>query len=246
VAPGSARGGAAAHHGVTAAAGPGAVSLDRVGREVRDALAAARGSFAESTQLLGSAVNGLDRSLTTLPSSLESSASEGAERIGMAYELAVAALSASLRQEVRAVSAELGDRIEELREAVAGRQTAEQDLRAGRTPYEAQLGAAVAEFHDTVRALTKALREAGPAVTDGARHRAARPAGDGPRAGADDAPVRNLHTPAGPAPDAPGAADRRQDRSDPSAPGRGPAGPPAAGRGGHGDARTGDDREEVR
>ncbi len=258
---------AAADERGSAAAGHAAESMDRVGREVRDALTAARGSFAESTQLLGSAVNGLDRSLTTLPSSLESSASEGAERIGMAYELAVAALSASLRQEVRAVSAELGDRIEELREAVADRQSTEQDLRAGRALYETQLGAAVAEFHDTVRALTKALRESGPAVADGARHRAARPAegtgdgGDGGPRDAADAPGRNLQTPTGAAPDAPGAAAHRrhrgdpsapdqhpsrQDHSDPPAPGRGPAGPPAAGRGAHGDAGTGGDREEVR
>ncbi|MFE5721921.1 hypothetical protein [Streptomyces erythrochromogenes] len=151
-------------------AGHAAESMDRVGREVRDALTAARGSFAESTQLLGSAVDGLDRSLTALPSSLESSASEGAERIGMAYELAVAALATSLRGEVRAVAAELADRIEELREASADRQAAEHDLLAGRRRHEDRLGAAVAEFHDTLRTLTKALREAGLAVADGSRH----------------------------------------------------------------------------
>ncbi|MFG2335335.1 hypothetical protein [Streptomyces yangpuensis] len=243
---------AAADERGSAAAGHAAESMDRVGREVRDALTAARGSFAESTQLLGSAVNGLDRSLTTLPSSLESSASESAERIGMAYELAVAALSASLRQEVRAVSAELEERIEELREAVADRQAAEHDLRAGRTLYEAQLGAAVAEFHDTLRALTKALREAGPAVADGTRHRTAGDAGsagnggngeaggDGPRDGA-GAPVRNPATPGTTAADAHDAGAHRRDRNDRSAPdqdrndrsarGQDHSGPSAPGRG---------------
>ncbi|MEU7606961.1 hypothetical protein, partial [Streptomyces sp. NPDC041003] len=159
---------AAAEERESSVVGHAAESMDRVGQEVREALTAARGSFAESTQLLGSAVHGLDRSLTTLPASLEASASEGAERIGMAYELAVAALVTSLRQEVRTVSAELADRIEELRDAVADRQTKQQ--------YEAQLGSAVAEFHDTLRTLTKALREAGLAVTDVARRPDARPA----------------------------------------------------------------------
>ncbi|MFB7176263.1 hypothetical protein ACFCYI_00950 [Streptomyces sp. NPDC056257] len=156
---------AAAEERESSAAGHAAESMDRVGQEVREALTAARGSFAESTQLLGSAVHGLDRSLTTLPASLEASASEGAERIGMAYELAVAALATSLRQEVRTVSEELADRIEELRDAVAAQQTTQQDLRAGRRLHEAQLSEAVAEFHDTLRTLTKTLREAGLAVT---------------------------------------------------------------------------------
>ncbi|MEU9081356.1 hypothetical protein [Streptomyces sp. NPDC048357] len=173
---------AAAEERESTAAGHAAESMDRVGQEVREALTAARGSFAESTQLLGSAVHGLDRSLTTLPASLEASASEGAERIGMAYELAVAALATSLRQEVRAVSEELADRIEELREAVAAQQTTQHDLRAGHQLYESQLSAAVTEFQDTLRTLTKALREAGLTVTDPA-HPAhpAHPAGNGTR-----------------------------------------------------------------
>ncbi|MFD9077474.1 hypothetical protein [Streptomyces erythrochromogenes] len=189
-------------------AGHAAESMDRVGREVSDALTAARGSFAESTQLLGSAVDGLDRSLTALPSSLESSASEGAERIGMAYELAVAALATSLRGEVRAVAAELADRIEELREASADRQAAEHDLLAGRRRHEDRLGAAVAEFHDTLRTLTKALREAGLAVADGSRHPRTRDAAgvaDTPGDGA-AAPGRHPDGSGGRGPDAHDAA----------------------------------------
>ncbi|WP_338709456.1 hypothetical protein V6P99_03815 [Streptomyces virginiae] len=195
-------------------------SMDRVGQEVRQALTAARGSFAESTQLLGSAVHGLDRSLTTLPASLEASASEGADRIGMAYELAVAALAASLRQEVRTVSGELADRIEELREVATARQSTEQDLRAGHELYGSQLRAAVAEFHDTLRTLTASLREAGLAFADGdARPRDARPRDTRPQ----DA--------------------RPQDVRLPGAPAAPPARPaPPAGDG----VRSGDDREGVR
>ncbi|MEU7726854.1 hypothetical protein AB0B78_16665 [Streptomyces sp. NPDC040724] len=192
---------AAAEEREYSVAGHAAESMDRVGQEVREALTAARGSFAESTQLLGSAVHGLDRSLSTLPASLEASASEGAERIGMAYELAVAALVTSLRQEVRTVSAELADRIEELRDAVADRQTKQQ--------YEAQLGSAVAEFHDTLRTLTKALREAGLAVTDVARRPDARPAAGTATPG----PRRN--DPPGVAPYAHGTAGTSQNRNNP-------------------------------
>ncbi len=204
----------------SAVAGHAADSMDRVGQEVRQALTAARGSFAESTQLLGSAVHGLDRSLTTLPASLEASASEGADRIGMAYELAVAALAASLRQEVRTVSGELADRIEELREVATARQSTEQDLRAGHELYGSQLRAAVAEFHDTLRTLTASLREAGLAFADGdARPRDTRP---------QDARPQDV---------------RPQDVRLPGAPAAPPARPaPPAGDG----VRSGDDREGVR
>lgn len=216
-------------------AGHAAASMDRVGREVRDALTAARGSFAESTQLLGSAVDGLDRSLTALPSSLESSASEGAERIGMAYELAVAALAASLRGEVRAVAAELADRMDELREVAADRQAAEHGLSAGRRRQEAELGSAVAEFHDTLRTLTKALREAGLAVADGAREPGARVAAEavGDTAAA---PGRDRNHPAGAGTGPPGTD------------GRGPlrGGPPSDRGPEHGARPAGDDREGVR
>ncbi|MFE5621872.1 hypothetical protein ACFQ8S_07410 [Streptomyces virginiae] len=209
----------------SAVAGHAADSMDRVGQEVRQALTAARGSFAESTQLLGSAVHGLDRSLTTLPASLEASASEGAERIGMAYELAVAALAASLRQEVRTVTDELADRIEELREVAAARQSTEHDLRAGHELYGAQLRSAVAEFHDTIRALTTSLREAGPAFADGdtrpqdARPQDAQPQDTRPQ----DTRPQDVRLPGGP----------------PAPPAR-PA--PPAGDG----VRSGDDREGVR
>lgn len=238
-------------------AGHAAESMDRVGREVRDALTAARGSFAESTQLLGSAVDGLDRSLTALPSSLESSASEGAERIGMAYELAVAALATSLRGEVREVAAELADRIEELREAAADRREAEHDLLAGRRRYEDQLGAAVAEFHDTLRTLTKALREAGLAVADGARRPPARDAAEAvetvetaetARQAEDlvDASWQGADTP-GRHPDGSGGGGAEAHHPDGNRPqGTGRAAPRTAGPGEHGVRPAGDEREEVR
>ncbi|MFD4869378.1 hypothetical protein [Streptomyces sp. NPDC058412] len=229
----------AAEERESTAAGHAAESMDRVGQEVREALTAARGSFAESTQLLGSAVHGLDRSLTTLPASLEASASEGAERIGMAYELAVAALAASLRQEVRAVSDELADRIEELRDAVAAQQTTQHDLRAGRQLYEAQLSAAVTEFHDTLRTLTKALREAGLAVTDPAptRHGAAapdqapdNPADAGRYAHGADAPGQGRNDTAGAGQNALAAGGPDLDRNDPPGAGRDVLGAGGTGR----------------
>ncbi|MEV7579224.1 hypothetical protein [Streptomyces erythrochromogenes] len=250
------------------AAGHAAASMDRVGREVHDALTAARGSFAESTQLLGSAVDGLDRSLAALPSALESSASEGAERIGMAYELAVAALAASLRGEVRAVSAELADRIEELRDVAADRQAAEHDLRAGHQRYEARLGAAVAEFHDSLRTLTKALREAGLAAApeDGVGTRGPEthgtatahpaetarstpgPAGPGRATPGAGTPGTGTPRTAGPGTGTPGTPDLAGPGTGAPAadgPAREPDGRPGRGRE-HGGAPAGDDREEVR
>lgn len=124
--------------------------MRRAVQEVTEALTAVRASTAESTQVLATTLDGLGGTLTGLPAALEEAAAEGAERIGAAYDLAVAALAVSLREEVRTVTAELATRIAELRDtAVAHR-------RDQRQAHD-RLLETVTRFHDALRSLGDAL-----------------------------------------------------------------------------------------
>lgn len=142
-------------------------SMERIRDEVRDTMERAQTSLTESAQHLASTVRGLDRTLTSLPTALEGSAAEGADRIGMAYDMAVTALAASLRQEVREVSAELADRIDQLRTVVNAQRSIQRDLNTGQEQIHERLHSATADFEQALRRVTGGLDEAGRAVVRG-------------------------------------------------------------------------------
>ncbi|MFJ3981077.1 hypothetical protein [Streptomyces fungicidicus] len=113
-------------------------------RDVAAALDAARASHAESAQLLNATLSGLDRAVAQLPEALEGAAAEGAERIGAAYDLAIAALAAALREEVDTLGTELAARLAELRDADATRDD-------GRIREHTRLLQAVERLHEVLR-----------------------------------------------------------------------------------------------
>lgn len=197
-------------------------SMERIGDEARDTLEKTQASLDESTRLLTATVRGLDRTVTTLPTALEGSAAEGADRIGMAYDMAVAALAASLRQEVREVSAELADRIDQLHTVVMSQRAVQRDLGGGQEQIRDLLRAAAADFEQALRRVTGGLDEAGRAVANGsaeltaaARHLRRMPDGHQPSGDA----VPHFPSPSGPGP-----------RPNPGpVPESGPASPPDSG-----------------
>lgn len=142
-------------------------SMERIRDEARDTLERTQASLTESTRLLTATVQGLDRTLTTLPTALEGSAAEGADRIGMAYDMAVTALAASLRQEVREVSAELADRIDQLQTVANSQRAVQRDLGGGQEQIQDLLRSATADFEQALRRVTGGLDEAGRAVASG-------------------------------------------------------------------------------
>ncbi|MET9120629.1 hypothetical protein [Streptomyces sp. NPDC004528] len=151
----------------SAVAGQATESMERIRDEARETLERTQASLDESTRLLAATVQGLDRTLTTLPAALEGSAAEGADRIGMAYDMAVTALAASLRQEVREVSAELADRIDQLHTVVEGQRAVQRDLGGGQERMRELLHSATAEFERALRRVTDGLDEAGHSVVHG-------------------------------------------------------------------------------
>ncbi|MFE3263083.1 hypothetical protein [Streptomyces sp. NPDC059215] len=151
----------------SAVAGHATESMERIRDEARETLERTQASLDESARLLAATVQGLDRTLTTLPTALEGSAAEGADRIGMAYDMAVTALAASLRQEVREVSAELADRIDQLHTVVEGQRAVQRDLGGGQERMRELLHAATAEFERALRRATDGLDAAGRSVVHG-------------------------------------------------------------------------------
>ncbi|MEU1260024.1 hypothetical protein [Streptomyces chartreusis] len=125
-------------------------------QEVAGALTAVRASTAESTQVLAATLDGLGSTLTELPAALEKAAAEGAERIGAAYDLAVAAVAVSLRDEVRTVTAELAARIAELREVGLAHREDQSQARD-------RLLETVTQLHGALRTLTETPAKDHPA-----------------------------------------------------------------------------------
>ncbi|MFJ8630922.1 hypothetical protein [Streptomyces sp. NPDC093568] len=125
-------------------------------QEVAGALTAVRASTAESTQVLAATLDGLGSTLTELPAALEKAAAEGAERIGAAYDLAVAAVAVSLRDEVRTVTTELAARIAELRAAGLAHREDQSQARD-------RLLETVTQLHGALRSLTEAPPKDHPA-----------------------------------------------------------------------------------
>ncbi|MFF3457198.1 hypothetical protein ACFYXH_23330 [Streptomyces sp. NPDC002730] len=174
----------------TAAADRTAQWMRQAVQEVTGSLTAVRASTAESTQVLTATLGGLDRTLAALPAALERAAAEGAERIGTAYDLAVAALAVSLREEVHTVTTELAARIAELREATLTQQN-------GQTRAHTRLLETVEELHGALRSLADTLAAGPPAP---------------PSPPTLSLPLPGLRPPAGPGP----GAERKQARPEPA------------------------------
>ncbi|WP_330347147.1 hypothetical protein [Streptomyces sp. NBC_00582] len=159
----------------TTVAEQAAALLERVGADARASIDRTSASLTESSRTLTSTVRGLDGTMAALPSALETSAADGADRIGTAYDMAVTALASSLRREVRQVSDELADRITQLQVAVAARESEREKTHRGHDLAEERLRATLAEFEETLRRVTVSLREAVLAADPGAPGRSAGP-----------------------------------------------------------------------
>ncbi|MEU6237255.1 hypothetical protein [Kitasatospora sp. NPDC047058] len=93
-------------------------ALEQRSRAAEQLLTTATDTLTAGARDLVGVVAGLDGAVTGLPHALGAAAEEGAERIGTAYELAVAALAASLRGEVEEAAAVIGDRVAALGELI--------------------------------------------------------------------------------------------------------------------------------
>ncbi|MFJ3791632.1 hypothetical protein [Kitasatospora sp. NPDC090091] len=95
-----------------------AEALEQRSRAAEQLLTTATDTLTAGARDLVGVVAGLDGAVSGLPHALGEAAEEGAERIGTAYELAVAALAASLRGEVEEAAAVIGDRVAALGELI--------------------------------------------------------------------------------------------------------------------------------
>ncbi|MGW4894001.1 hypothetical protein ACWEQL_17285 [Kitasatospora sp. NPDC004240] len=95
-----------------------AETLEQRSRAAEQLLSTATDTLTAGARDLVGVVSGLDGAVAGLPDALGLAAEEGAERIGTAYELAVAALAASLRDEVEEAAAVIGDRVAALGELI--------------------------------------------------------------------------------------------------------------------------------
>ncbi|MFE3022164.1 hypothetical protein [Streptomyces sp. NPDC059256] len=134
--------------------------LDRTAEALGATLDGARTALESATVELGGATEQLNGTVAALPQALEASAADGAERIGWAYDRAVAALAVSLRGDVRAVSGELSAHLDQLRELAQQREGAELSARIARADTEEDLRLAVDEFRRTLAAVAASVAEA--------------------------------------------------------------------------------------
>jgi hypothetical protein len=130
---------------------------ERRGRAAEDALTASREELIRAAKALADTTAGLDRSVTGLPTALEGAAADGADRIGTAYELAVAALAVSLRGEVEQAAAAIGDQVALLGAALTQQETRAAVARGADRDAEQRLLASAAESREALRALSALL-----------------------------------------------------------------------------------------
>ncbi|MFI5961491.1 hypothetical protein ACIA8J_04930 [Streptomyces asoensis] len=189
------------------AAHRGAELLRRSGEDMTGAFAAARVALESAAGELAATVERLDRTVTGLPRALESSAADGAERIGWAYDQAVVALAATLREDVRTVCGELAGHVVQLRELSRLREDTEREAGDRSAHTARELRVAVEEFHSVLHDVAGLLRDATDTL---ARPRPAPPTTDappktpaGPAVSASDSPTTTSATPAAPAADGP-------------------------------------------
>ncbi|MEU5403385.1 hypothetical protein ABZ348_29320 [Streptomyces sp. NPDC005963] len=143
--------------------------LDRTAGALGGTLDGARTALEFAAVELGGATEQLNGTVAALPQALEGAAADGAERIGWAYDRAVAALVVSLRGEVRAVTGELASQMVQLQELAGRRENAELAARVTRAETEEGLRSAVDEFRRTLEAVaasvevtTERLARSGP------------------------------------------------------------------------------------
>ncbi|MEU5075185.1 hypothetical protein AB0G76_27070 [Streptomyces asoensis] len=151
--------------------------LRRSGEDMTGAFAAARVALESAAGELAATVERLDRTVTGLPRALESSAADGAERIGWAYDQAVVALAATLREDVRTVSGELAGHVVQLRELSRLREDTEREAGDRSAHTARELRVAVEEFHSVLHEVAGLLRDATDTL---ARPRPAPPTTDVP------------------------------------------------------------------
>ncbi|MEU5123915.1 hypothetical protein AB0G80_34450, partial [Streptomyces asoensis] len=151
--------------------------LRRSGEDMTGAFAAARVALESAARELAATVERLDRTVTGLPRALESSAADGAERIGWAYDQAVVALAATLREDVRTVSGELAGHVVQLRELSRLREDTEREAGDRSAHTARELRVAVEEFHSVLHDVAGLLRDATDTL---ARPRPAPPTTDVP------------------------------------------------------------------
>jgi len=131
--------------------------LEQRGRAAEDALTASREAMSRAAKALAETTAGLDRSVTVLPAALEGAAADGADRIGTAYEAAVAALAVSLRGEVGQASADIGDQVARLGAALEQQQARDTAGRSADRSAEERLLASAAQSREALRALSALL-----------------------------------------------------------------------------------------
>ncbi|MEU5768809.1 hypothetical protein ABZ782_23145 [Streptomyces asoensis] len=161
--------------------------LRRSGEDMTGAFAAARVALESAAGELAATVERLDRTVTGLPLALESSAAEGAERIGWAYDQAVVALAATLREDVRTVCGELAGHVVQLRELSRLREDTDREAGDRSAHTARELRVAVEEFHAVLHDVAGLLRDAtgtltrpAPPATDASPKTPAEPASDSP------------------------------------------------------------------
>ncbi|MEO3978277.1 hypothetical protein [Streptomyces sp. CAU 1734] len=154
---GTAAGEAAARE--ESAARRGAELLDRTAEAMGGNLGSARASLESAAGELAGVVGRLDGTVAALPEALGSSAADGADRIGWAYDQAVLALATGLREDAEAVSAELAARLAQSRELARRWEEAEDAARRSRAETEDGLRSGIAEFREALRRVVAGIEE---------------------------------------------------------------------------------------
>ncbi|MBK3627924.1 hypothetical protein JHN59_24370 [Streptomyces sp. MBT49] len=172
--------------------------LRRSGEDMTGAFAAARVALESAAGELAATVERLDRTVTGLPRALESSAADGAERIGWAYDQAVVALAATLREDVRTVCGELAGHVVQLRELSRLREDAEREAGDRSAHTARELRVAVEEFHSVLHDVAGLLRDATDTLV---RPRPAPPTTDAPPTTPAEPAVPTVTASAGPTTD---------------------------------------------
>ncbi|MFJ5556842.1 hypothetical protein ACIQCD_05260 [Streptomyces sp. NPDC093250] len=135
--------------------------------EVRTVLAQGREALADAAHELRVSASGLERSLAVLPESLEAAAGSGADHVGLAYETAVAALSASLQEEVRQAGESLAAATAQV---LARQEAADQVAQERQLASEQRLLASAAESRTVLVTLLQHVEEHTDRLAELERH----------------------------------------------------------------------------
>ncbi|MEV5936543.1 hypothetical protein AB0L56_28405 [Streptomyces sp. NPDC052079] len=135
--------------------------------EVRTVLAQGREALADAAHELRVSASGLERSVAVLPESLEAAAGSGADHVGLAYETAVTALSASLQAEVRQAGESLAAATAQV---LARQEAADQVAQERQLASEQRLLASAAESRTVLVTLLQHFEEHTDRLAELERH----------------------------------------------------------------------------